>query len=110
MRPRSSWSATWCAMSRPTCAGRVIWIRRRQRRRGGSRVRSREARGARSGPPLRLFYLDSRRFADRDTGERVLGKRDVLVADTAVEIELESLPLPQEDHRLSASSVVQPFF
>src|SRR5262249_61928588 len=32
------------------------------------------------------------------------------MADTAVKVEFESLPLPQEDHRLAASSVVQPFF
>src|SRR5207302_9980526 len=44
-----------------------------------------EVWGAISGPPILS------RLADRHAGERVLRQRDVLVADTAVKIELQAL-------------------
>src|SRR5207302_10613572 len=60
--------------------------------------------GAISGPPI------SNVLADWHAGERVLRQRDVLVADTAVEIELQALPLPQEGDRLTAHRLMKPVF
>src|SRR3989454_5333910 len=54
--------------------------------------------------------LHAHGLAHRHARQRVLRQRDVLVADPAVEVELQSLAPSQEGHRLTAPRVVQPVF
>src|SRR5215467_14942877 len=100
-RPRSRWSMASCVASRRTCGGHGTWSLRRRFRGGVKRGAPRRDAGAlrtlRLGgrePPIFLGpgNLDRGRLADRHARERVLRQRDVLVANAAVEVELQALP------------------